>query len=498
MNSETDRNSQSLDIANTVYYRYSRPDYRKFVKGRKPNWLGMIYFMMNDDDPYQICNLVWRGCQNIPIDDRMRDLRYYVYFILSEYEKECAYDPWVLLGAFWLMAKMKWEDGVDLILETLRQDAFFFNTFFNDNDAVVAAALYELGKNKTDDLESFMREDGLMPQAKVIVFTALTQIVNDTDSKEEMLPAFLSWCNEYFSYCVSAYKEGQCFDEIDYYIAALANLHLAEALPLIEKCFKALPVLADIMSIDESGIKDIIIDWDRYLPKKYPVIDDYLLAQWSGGTELLDMEDVDLGTLGEWHDDDEVTYDKDKDSKLFTISVRLNNAKDMGHTVCVRLKVCSNMRLSALMEILMVAFDQKCDEWGLVIVPEYVFLDKYGNYYSKGYSWTTDALLNAGVDTSNSYDTVLSDLLQKPGDVLRMYTRYFTTEPWSHDVILEAIDDAEYCLPTLLSSEGCYPSDEADTIASYYQLIKDGIITPKTNSEIKKRFDDWTEFAVGL
>ena len=101
----------------------------------------MIYFLMNDDDPYQICNLVWRGCQNIPIDDRMRDLRYYVYFILSEYEKECAYDPWVLLGAFWLMAKMKWEDGVDLILETLRQDAFFFKTFFNDNDAVVAAAI---------------------------------------------------------------------------------------------------------------------------------------------------------------------------------------------------------------------------------------------------------------------------------------------------------------------------------------------------------------------
>ena len=46
--------------------------------------------------------------------------------------------------------------------------------------------------NKTDDLESFMREDGLMPQAKVIVFTALTQIVNDSDCKEERLPAFLA------------------------------------------------------------------------------------------------------------------------------------------------------------------------------------------------------------------------------------------------------------------------------------------------------------------
>lgn len=131
-------------------------------------------------------------------------------------------------------------------------------------------------------------------------------------------------------------------------------------------------------------------------------------------------------------------------------------------------------------------------------VPEYVFLDKYGNYYSKKYGWTTDALLDAGLNTSNSYDNVLSDVLQKPGDVLRMYTRYFTIEPWSHDVILETTDDREYCLPTLLSSEGCYPSDEADTIASYYQLVKDGIITPKTNSEIKKRFDDWADTAVGL
>jgi hypothetical protein len=498
MNKETDKSNQSLDTANAVYYRYLRPDYRKFVKGCKPNWLGMIYFLMNDDDPYQICNLVWRGCQNIPTDDRTRDLRYYVYFILSEYEKDCAYYPWVLLGAFWLMAKMKWEDGVDLILETLRQDAFFFNTFFNDYEAVVAAALYELGKNKTDDLESFMREDGLMPQAKVIVFTALTQIVNGSESKEEKLPTFLAWCNEYFADCVSEYKKGQCFDEIDYYIAALVNLHVEEALPLIEKCLKALPVLKDIIHVGVTDIKDIINDSERYLSKKYPVINDYLLAQWSGGTELLDMEDVGIGSLGEWHDDDEVTYDKDKDSKLFTISVRLNNAENLGHTVSVRLKVCSNMRLSALMEILMVAFDQKYDEWGSIIVPEYVFLDKYGNYYSKKYGWTTDALLDAGLNTSNSYDNVLSDVLQKPGDVLRMYTRYFTIEPWSHDVILETTDDREYCLPTLLSSEGCYPSDEADTIASYYQLVKDGIITPKTNSEIKKRFDDWADTAVGL
>jgi len=49
-----------------------------------------------------------------------------------------------------------------------------------------------------------------------------------------------------------------------------------------------------------------------------------------------------------------------------------------------------------------------------------------------------------------------------------------------------------------LSSEGYYPSDDADTIASYYQLVKDGIIKLKTSSEIKKHFDDWTEFAVGL
>jgi hypothetical protein len=121
------------ELENEKFYTYQKPDYAsKAAKEIDWQWLAPFWHVEPDDDKLELCEFVERDGLNMKMTQKQQreELRGYMYLLFSRFEPDRHENRWKLYGPLWMMERLKMTDCLDLVLEALRQDAYFFHNFF--------------------------------------------------------------------------------------------------------------------------------------------------------------------------------------------------------------------------------------------------------------------------------------------------------------------------------------------------------------------------------
>ena len=125
----TDRENMLSKIYDKVFYRYQQPDYS--AKATKEiGWLGPLYNAEHEDNKVSLCGYIKDDSEGMSLEEQRKQLREYVYTLLTDEQHQYDHIDWSLLGAFWMMEQLKLDDYLDVVLETLRQKSHFFFVYF--------------------------------------------------------------------------------------------------------------------------------------------------------------------------------------------------------------------------------------------------------------------------------------------------------------------------------------------------------------------------------
>jgi len=163
-----------IELENSRFYRYQKPDYHS-KSIREIRWLAPFWNAQQEDDKVMLCRFVEKDIRRLGLTREAikEEMRGYLYKVFADFNPHQHDNHWRLYGPFWMMERLQMTDCLDLVLESLRQDAYFFHNYFLRFSEWISAVVYQLGKNQIDTLEQFLYEQGIMPDAKPIVFNAI-------------------------------------------------------------------------------------------------------------------------------------------------------------------------------------------------------------------------------------------------------------------------------------------------------------------------------------
>ncbi len=166
--------SSIIELENRKFYRYQKPDYTSHISCNL-QLLGPFWNAQDYEDKEDLCKFVESNLrsQKLSSQSLREEIRGYLYMLMDNFDPHHHESHWRLYGPFWLMEKLQLTDCLDLVLESLRQDAFFYYNYFIGFGEWISALIYQLGRNQLDKLEKFMYEQGLIPGVKPIVFDAI-------------------------------------------------------------------------------------------------------------------------------------------------------------------------------------------------------------------------------------------------------------------------------------------------------------------------------------
>ena len=110
----------------------------------------------------------------------------------EKYKKDEDLDDFFPLHAFWLLAELEEEDSLPKVLEFLSQNEDFLDWWLGDIlGEDFWQVIYELGKNRIEELEKFLTDKKKDLYAKSAICTALSQIaLACNDKREQILKIF--------------------------------------------------------------------------------------------------------------------------------------------------------------------------------------------------------------------------------------------------------------------------------------------------------------------
>lgn len=239
-----DEQSELLDILQDMsdtyasaisetFYRYQCPNYKKLTKSLAPC---LEPILETDEIDDKLKAELMRGCSSISKEELEDALRNLVLCIFVEFKdtKEPEF-MFLVVAVFWVMEHYELEDCLDIVLEILRQDYDFYAVFFNTKLAsLLAIMIYQLGKNRLDELQEFMKEPGLIPFGKYFVADAVAHIAVETPERRAEV---MDW----FCKILDCYLEKMAAGEpdipfvTDHISKCLLDIRGVEALPVLEK-----------------------------------------------------------------------------------------------------------------------------------------------------------------------------------------------------------------------------------------------------------------------
>ena len=164
---------QREKVYNTLYYSYEKPEYEEMSPAAR-SWLLPFWNVEQDDNKVSLCAFVDEDGKSLSDSQRESFLCQYLhelYGSFTPFKPGTAPNEWRFFGPLWLMEKYQMKDSLNIVLEALRQDAFFMTTYVVDQADYLSALLYQLGRNQVDILGKFLYEDGLIPTGKPIVLS---------------------------------------------------------------------------------------------------------------------------------------------------------------------------------------------------------------------------------------------------------------------------------------------------------------------------------------
>lgn len=495
--------SYLIELENKKFYRYQKPDYES-KSIRMIRWLGPFWNAQNDDDKAMLCEYVKSDIrmQGLTQEFMKEEMRGYLYHVFANFKPGDHENHWRLYGPFWMMEQLQMTDCLDLVLESLRQDAYFFHNYFRGFTEWSSAIVYQLGKNQIDTLEQFMYEQGIIPDAKPIVFNALVWIYIRHPEKRLHITAIIL---KYLNHCLDICKKGASPINIEAYAIACATGKIKETLPMLRKLFTELDFPTMIIVDGYKEIEQVMKNKKNHFCCLYDNMNDYLHdeeerydldhADWQASRkeEDDDEEDDDLfnGIDDEnYFDDDDIyneedsIYDEEEKAKRYTIHIELLDGPEKVERT---LQVPSNIYLSAFTELLMLAF-------GRQDIPE---LYEYNDGEMRYRPDVDDFALDKDYwEMEDPYYSMLSEVLRKKGNTATFNIMKGDKTIWRHLLTLEK--SGRYTEKTehrvdLINGQGCYPIKSVKNMDEHIAHYNAGKLRQPNLDTIRKRIRNFEE-----
>ena len=165
-----------------------------------------------------------------------------------------------LYHALSLLAELKAENSLALILDILRQGEDFLEFWLNDNlTEDLWEIIYKTGKEQLETLKEFLKEPNIYVYARSAISTAVKNLlINEPDRREEII----RWYRELFEYFLKNKEDENLIDTtvIGLMIGDVADIHGTELLKEIEELHTA-----DLVDLTINGDLEDVIEEIRNL-----------------------------------------------------------------------------------------------------------------------------------------------------------------------------------------------------------------------------------------
>ena len=245
-----EQDSNDPNDLNIRYYSYEGPEQYNQGSKRVPKWLKDMWDAYDYDSWLALCEETAEKGKDLKDAVRSRNLKKYICMLIDEfyYSQNSEPNPIRLIGPLWLIEHYHLKDCLDLVLELLRQDAWFYTAYIDHAPQCVSAVLYQICNDQPDLLKSMLYEQGLIPLIKPIVFNALVWIVLRQPKQRLATVAIMT---AYLNHCLKICKQGASARNIDNYAFALAYAHIGEARPILKRIYN------EIDCLDKETFKEI-------------------------------------------------------------------------------------------------------------------------------------------------------------------------------------------------------------------------------------------------
>ena len=266
---------QREKVYNALYYRYKKPDYG-LMSPMARSWLLPFWNAKEDDNKVSLCGFVDEDKGNLSEELQQECLRQYLgelYGTFTPFKPGTAPIEWCFFGPLWLMEKYQMKDCLDMVLEALRQDEFFYTAYIAEHEHYLSAVLYQLGQDRLEVLSQFLYEDGLIPEGKHIVFDAI--IMTAVHQPQKRITA-LHLASEYLKHSLDICKRGGNPMNTEYYALSLASAHLQNFMPQLKEIYQEATIPPFIFEDGISQIEEVMKDKSIPFHIEYDSLDGYL------------------------------------------------------------------------------------------------------------------------------------------------------------------------------------------------------------------------------
>lgn len=433
-------------------YKYKRPDYTKQAKPM-PDYMQQLMDAAMPHDVLEAYDKAHQALAPLGDDEKEAELRNFIYNTLAyglthklteETDKSCL----PLFAAMQLVIDFNLTSLRNDVLETVKQDAHFYEFYFSAFDDVIAYTIAKLFKDDLDTLKTMMATPGFIYSVYISIVNSVVQMAID---HPEMRLKVILWLGDTIKECYGKTLQPEAIDLI---VTFLAQIKAAELLPMLKEIYNtgAIPSL-----VVEGGFKEA-----QKLLKK--------------GTDDLQIKFKDiremLETLAEHGDESDSFFydDEDDDYKeivnriinipvyKYTLDITLDHSP---HKVYRQLEVPSDITLAALGEILVAAVG-----WEGGHLHQFI-ANKGKDYYGipkKSYGLDYD------------YDTrhyCIEDLLKRVGSKLSW--EYDFGDSWRHTIKLvakEKVEDGSDVKIRLTKGSGACPPEDCGGVWGYEDLLR--------------------------
>ena len=229
-----------------------------------------------------------RDLENVLIDSIARYDHFCKVYEDVDYSEENFSFP---IHALFLLAELRSEQSIDLVLELCSQNSDFLEFWLSDHiTESLPEIFYFIGANQLDKLKEFVKQPNIYSYVRTAISTSVSQIVFHHPNRRREV---LEWYEDVFKFFINAKLKDNVIDTdtISLMVTEAKEVRLVELIPLVEELYNkgyvteyianSLQVIKDSFNspIDETYKREFLNIYDRY---------QYITTTWAGYTEAQD------------------------------------------------------------------------------------------------------------------------------------------------------------------------------------------------------------------
>lgn len=448
------QSGKSMQDVQNDCYTYQRPDYSKNIKPLAECLLPLAD-VVKPSEGFAVYAQVHEAMVKLSSEEQEDGLRNFLMHILADgltrdFNNEMVASNIPLLVAFQLVDDFNLTGLFDVILETMKQDAYFFDFYYGQFEDAATLMLAHVGVEHLDELKEVMKTDGFVSAIYPIVFNAVVQMAVENPFCRLQV---LAWVSDVLRSCVDFTIPPMAMDWV---VKSLAQIKAVDLLPLVKDIYQKYDVpVVDI----KNGIKGVT----QLLSKGT----DERIVEFLSFKELL--EELVKGEENEfeidddfWDDDDEWDEPKVKTGKAakklyaYTLDVTL---KGSPRKVYRQLVVPSTITLDVLGEVLVRAVG-----WEGYHLNQFIDGNEFYSVPDEEGIW--------GFDENDAREYTIGKLLRKVKGKIKW--EYDFGDSWIHEVVLVEKQEVEAASPVkvqLLKATGACPPEDCGGVGGYRYLL---------------------------